>query len=60
MSNKNIKELIRLTHTNERAYGIEMGKIDKQIKELVKKKNKIRKSVSKIMRYRNSLIEKLD
>lgn len=54
-----IKEKLQQLHKGEDLLNVEIGNIDKEIKQLLQKKKKLAKSVSKNMKYRNLLTSKL-
>jgi hypothetical protein len=54
-----IQEKLTRAHEQERILNTEMGKIDKQIRELIKRKHTLRHKISRNMKYRNTLIAKL-
>lgn len=55
---KDLKKKIDDLHNREDVLNKEIGKIDKEVKGLLKRKDKLSKSVSKNMLYRNLLITK--
>ena len=54
-----IRKKLKESHDIEDLYNKEMGKIDKEILKLRKRKVKLSKLVSKNMRHRNYLINRL-
>jgi hypothetical protein len=58
MNNK-IKDRLLKLHEEEDVMNVEMGKIDKQIKLLGKRKSKLSKRISENMKFRNRLINQL-
>lgn len=56
---KTIKEKLTELHEHEKEWNIEIGKIDKQIRQLQKYKSKLAIKISKNMKYRNLLINQL-
>jgi hypothetical protein len=54
-----IREKLLQAHRQENSMNIEIGKIDKEIKELQKRKKKLAGMVSSNMKYRNGLIKRL-
>jgi len=59
MTQEQIREKLFNCHKTENDYNREMAKLDLQIKSIEKRKAALARKVSKNMRYRNSLIEKL-
>ena len=55
----NTNEKILQSHIQEDEYNKEIGLIDKQIKQLSKKKKSLAIKISKNMKHRNILIDKL-
>lgn len=48
---------LKEAHDLEDTYNKEMSKIDKQVRHLMRRKQKLAKLISKNMKYRNSLIK---
>lgn len=59
LTRERIKEKLIMLHEQENGFNGEMGKIDKQIQLLAKRKEKLARMVSKNMKHRNQLIEML-
>lgn len=59
MDNKRIKLRLLELHAQEDEMNKEMGRINKTISDLQKKKKKLASRISGNMRFRNRLIEKL-
>lgn len=59
ISENGLAEKLNLLHQNEDLWNKEMSDIDKEIKRLQKRKNKLKIMVSKNMKYRNVLLKKL-
>lgn len=55
IESKKLKQL----HEHENEFNKEIGKIDKKIFALIKRKRKLQKQVSRNMIYRNQLINEL-
>lgn len=56
---RTIKERLQQSHRQEDAMNKQMGLIDKEVKELNKRKAKLSKMISGNMKYRNQLINQL-
>lgn len=56
---KSIRERLQDLHDQEHTFNVDMGRIDNEIKALLKKKAKLAKRVSNNMKYRNQLINRL-
>lgn len=59
MTQQQIREKLSSCHKTENGYNKEMAKLDLQIKGIIKRKISLARKISKNMRYRNSLIERL-
>lgn len=59
MEQEKIRSKLKVLHDQENGLNKEMGKVNFQIKQLKKQKDKIAKRVSNNMRYRNRLINQL-
>jgi hypothetical protein len=56
MDQQKIFELLKIEHAKEDELNKRVGEIDKEVKELLKKKSKYARMISKNMRNRNHLI----
>lgn len=59
MTQEQIREKLSSCHKTENGYNREMAKLDLQVKAIEKRKIVLARKISKNMRYRNRLIEKL-
>lgn len=53
-------EILTKLHDSENAFNKEIGRIDKQIRELGVRKNKLNKMISNNMKARNKIINEAD
>lgn len=54
-----LRQKIAICKAQETEYNKELGRIDKQIRELLRRKKKLGILVSRNMNYRNKLIQRL-
>lgn len=59
MTTEQVKEKLLTLHVKEDSMNKEMSECDKQIRQLILKKTRLAKKISRNMKFRNLLINKL-